>query len=203
MRAAMSTAGEMPEEGGQLFGSVRQPTPMTGAANSRRRPRTEKTNPATSARERNPKPNIQRSRHRPQVRARCRKGRPAAPGARPPAYRPARTIPDQPSRYRLSRNAAGRPTPQENPSADSRLRIGSDRLTLAKLPKILRRCNDSITPRLSPRQPRRFVELFMREATFTITPFPQELHNALECEMDVIGQKLRAAVKVPVFRGRP
>src|SRR6516164_1551861 len=97
MRAAMSTAGEMPEEGGQLFGSVRQPTPMTGAANSRRRPRTEKTNPATSARERNPKPNIQRSRHRPQVRARCRKGRPAAPGARPPAYRPREQFPINPA----------------------------------------------------------------------------------------------------------
>jgi len=47
------------------------------------------------------------------------------------------------------------------------------------------------------------VEVFLREGEFTITPLPLELHNAIECEVDVIGQKLRAAVKVPCFRGRP
>ncbi len=47
------------------------------------------------------------------------------------------------------------------------------------------------------------VELFLREAEFTITPYPLEIHNAIESEVDVIGQKLRDAVKVPCFRGRP
>lgn len=47
------------------------------------------------------------------------------------------------------------------------------------------------------------VELFLREAEFTLTPYPLEIHNAIESEVDVIGQKLRASVKVPVFRGKP
>lgn len=47
------------------------------------------------------------------------------------------------------------------------------------------------------------VELFLRDAEFTLTPYPLEIHNAIESEVDVIGQKLRASVKVPVFRGRP
>jgi hypothetical protein len=47
------------------------------------------------------------------------------------------------------------------------------------------------------------VELFIREAEFTLTPYPLALHDAISAEVDVIGQKLRAAVKVPVFRGKP
>ncbi len=47
------------------------------------------------------------------------------------------------------------------------------------------------------------VELFLRESEFTLTPYPLELHNAIESEVFVIGKKLRESVKVPCFRGRP
>jgi hypothetical protein len=45
------------------------------------------------------------------------------------------------------------------------------------------------------------VEVDIRNATFCLTPLPMELHTAIESEVDVIGDKLRAGVKVPVFRG--
>ncbi len=47
------------------------------------------------------------------------------------------------------------------------------------------------------------VEVFLREAEFTLTPLPLEIHTAIESELDVVGDKLRAGVKVPCFRGRP
>lgn len=47
------------------------------------------------------------------------------------------------------------------------------------------------------------VELDIRNASFCLTPLPLELHTAVESEVDVIGEKLRAGVKVPVFRGVP
>jgi hypothetical protein len=47
------------------------------------------------------------------------------------------------------------------------------------------------------------VEVFLREAEFTLTPMPLEIHTAIEMELDVVAEKLRSGVKVPAFRGRP
>lgn len=47
------------------------------------------------------------------------------------------------------------------------------------------------------------VELDIRNASFRLTPLPLEIHNAIESEVDVIGDKLRDKVEVPCFRGRP
>lgn len=47
------------------------------------------------------------------------------------------------------------------------------------------------------------VEILSEQQLFRLTPLPLELHNAIESELFVVGQKIRAGVKCKAFRGRP
>lgn len=47
------------------------------------------------------------------------------------------------------------------------------------------------------------VEVLTREQKFRLVPLPLELHNAMEDELFVVGQKLREGLECKVYRGTP